>query len=186
MASMGELQGENHCWQKRTQRLVSHLPRNILMIPKTFGEIFYGLTRQKINFLEGVQPVTSGVKITQHLIKRTLCQQSNMVVAVWWSGAALLLQDLDNLLWLIEQWILLSTRKSWRQRPSVRALKLKCSWVMQQGNEYFFTALYMQKCRMGKKCDLSDFQRGMIVVARQGGLCISETAELLGFSRTTL
>ena len=36
-----------------------------------------------------------------------------------------------------------------------------------------------------KKCDLSDFDRGMIVGARQGGLSISETADLLGFSRTT-
>ena len=39
---------------------------------------------------------------------------------------------------------------------------------------------------MGKKCDLSDFDRGMIVGARQGALSISETAELLGFPRTTL
>ena len=39
---------------------------------------------------------------------------------------------------------------------------------------------------MGKTCDLSDFEHGMIVGARQGGLSISETADLLGFSRTTL
>ena len=36
--------------------------------------------------------------------------------------------------------------------------------------------------RMGKKCDLSDFDRNMIVGARQGGLCISEAADLLGLS----
>ena len=35
---------------------------------------------------------------------------------------------------------------------------------------------------MRKKCDLSNFDRGMIVGARQGGLSISETADLLGFS----
>ena len=35
--------------------------------------------------------------------------------------------------------------------------------------------------RMGKK---SDFDHGMIVGARQGGLSISETADLLGFSYT--
>ena len=40
--------------------------------------------------------------------------------------------------------------------------------------------------RIGKKCDLSDFDRGMIVGARQGGLSISETAHLLGFSHTTV
>ena len=38
--------------------------------------------------------------------------------------------------------------------------------------------------RMGKKCDLSDFDHGMIVGARQGGLSISETADLLGFCTT--
>ena len=39
---------------------------------------------------------------------------------------------------------------------------------------------------MGKKGDLSDFERGMIVGARRAGLSISETADLLGFSRTTI
>ncbi len=38
---------------------------------------------------------------------------------------------------------------------------------------------------MGKKVDLSDFERGMVVGARRTGLSISETADLLGFSRTT-
>ncbi len=96
-ASMGEFQGKSHCWPKRTQRLVSHLPKNILTIPKTFGQIFCGLMKQKLNFLEGVCPVTSGVKPTQHFIKKTSYQQSNMVEVVWWSGAALQLQDLGDL-----------------------------------------------------------------------------------------
>ena len=39
---------------------------------------------------------------------------------------------------------------------------------------------------MGKKCDLSVFDRGMIVGARQGDLSISETADLLGFSENGL
>lgn len=39
---------------------------------------------------------------------------------------------------------------------------------------------------MGKKGDLSDYQRGMVVGARRAGLSISETANLLGFSRTTI
>ena len=38
---------------------------------------------------------------------------------------------------------------------------------------------------MGKKRDLSDFDRGMIVGARQGGLSNSEMI-LLGFSHTTV
>ncbi len=39
---------------------------------------------------------------------------------------------------------------------------------------------------MGKKGDLSDFERGMVVCARRAGLRISKTADLLGFSRTTI
>ncbi len=38
---------------------------------------------------------------------------------------------------------------------------------------------------MGKKGDLSDFECGM-VVGRWAGLSISETADLLGFSLTTI
>ncbi len=39
---------------------------------------------------------------------------------------------------------------------------------------------------MGKKGDLSDFERGMVVGARRAGLSISKTADLLGFSHTTI
>ncbi len=39
---------------------------------------------------------------------------------------------------------------------------------------------------MEKKGDLSDFERGMVVGARQAGLSISKTADLLGFSHTTI
>ncbi len=39
---------------------------------------------------------------------------------------------------------------------------------------------------MGKKGDLSDFERGMVVGARRSGLSISTTADLLGFSHTTI
>ncbi len=39
---------------------------------------------------------------------------------------------------------------------------------------------------MGKKGDLSDFERGMVVGARRAGLSISKTADLLGFSRTNI
>ncbi len=40
--------------------------------------------------------------------------------------------------------------------------------------------------RTGKKEDLSDFERGMVVGARRTGLSISETADLLGFSDKTI
>ena len=39
---------------------------------------------------------------------------------------------------------------------------------------------------MGKKGDLSDFERGMVVAARRADLSVSETADLLGFSCTTI
>ncbi len=39
---------------------------------------------------------------------------------------------------------------------------------------------------MGKKGDLSDFERGMVVDVRRAGLSISKTADLLGFSCTTI
>ncbi len=39
---------------------------------------------------------------------------------------------------------------------------------------------------MGTKGDLSDFERGMVVGARRAGLSISKTADLLGFSHTTI
>ncbi len=40
--------------------------------------------------------------------------------------------------------------------------------------------------RTGTKGDLSDFERGMVVGVRRAGMSISETADLLGFSRTTI
>ncbi|KAF7665220.1 hypothetical protein LDENG_00148810 [Lucifuga dentata] len=39
---------------------------------------------------------------------------------------------------------------------------------------------------MGKKGDLSDFERGMVVGARRAGLSITEIADLLGYSHTTI
>ncbi len=39
---------------------------------------------------------------------------------------------------------------------------------------------------MGKKGDLSDFEHGMIVSARRTDLSISKTADLPGFSHTTI
>ncbi len=39
---------------------------------------------------------------------------------------------------------------------------------------------------MGKKDDLSDFERGMVVGARRADLSISKNTDLLGFSHTTI
>ncbi len=45
---------------------------------------------------------------------------------------------------------------------------------------------FKSSIRMGKKEDLSDFERGMVVGARRADLSISKTADLLGFSHTTI
>ncbi len=39
---------------------------------------------------------------------------------------------------------------------------------------------------MGKKWDLRDFERGVVVGARRAGLSILKAADLLGFSHTTI
>ncbi len=39
---------------------------------------------------------------------------------------------------------------------------------------------------MGKKGDLIDFESGIVVSTRRTGLCLSKTADLLGFSHTTI
>ena len=46
------------------------------------------------------------------------------------------------------------------------------------------SAVFQTKCQNGE--EMCDFDRGMIVGARQGGLSISETADLLGFCCTTV
>lgn len=46
------------------------MPENIVIIPKTLGEIIRGLTRQQLNFLEGVCPTTSGITVTQYFNKK--------------------------------------------------------------------------------------------------------------------
>lgn len=65
--------------------------------------------------------------------------ESNMEVVVWWSGAPLLLQDLDDLIEMMEPWILLITKKE-NVQPTVPSLKLKHAWVMQQDNDLKHTS----------------------------------------------
>ncbi len=64
----------------KTEILISHLPKIILIIPKLFGQILCGLMHQKFNFLEGVCPVKSCVKPTQHFIKKEHHTNSQ----TWW------------------------------------------------------------------------------------------------------
>ncbi len=51
---MGEFQGKATAEKKNTKARLIFAKINILIIPKTFGQIFCGLMRQKLNFLEGV------------------------------------------------------------------------------------------------------------------------------------
>ena len=46
--------------------------------------------------------------------------------------------------------------------------------------------MFTSTIRMGTRSDQSDFDRGMIVGARQGSWSTSETADLLRFSSTTV
>ncbi len=60
----------------------------------------------------------------------------------------------------------------------------QCIYASRYGEDGFLK--FKLSIRMGKKGDLSDFERGMVVGARRAGLSISKTADLLGFSRTTI
>ncbi len=71
--------------------------KKYLDYPQDFCANILWTDETKVEHLEGVCLVTSGVKPTQHFIKRTSYQQSNMVMVVWPSEAALQLQDLDDL-----------------------------------------------------------------------------------------
>ncbi len=142
-ASMGEFQGKSHCWPKRTQRLVSHLPKQYLdmIIPKTFGQIFCGLIQQKLNFLEGVCPITSGVKPTQHFTKRTSYQVNHGggSVMVWGCFAASGPGRLVIIDGTINSALYQKILKE-NIRLSVCDLKLKRTWVMQQDNDPIHTS----------------------------------------------
>ena len=53
----------------------------------------------------------------------------------------------------------------------------KCIKACRRGQEV--QLLFRPNVRMRKKYDLSDFDRGMIIGARQGGLSILETVDLI-------
>ncbi len=109
---------------------------NILIIPKTFGQIFCELMRQKLNFLEVVCPITSGVKPTQHFIKIIIptVKHGGGSVMVWGCFAASgpgRLAIIDGTM----NSVLYQKILKENVRPSVCDLKLKRTWVMQQDND---------------------------------------------------
>ncbi len=60
----------------------------------------------------------------------------------------------------------------------------QCIYASRCGEEDLLK--FKPSIRTGKKGDLSDFERGMVVGVRRAGLSISKTADLLGLSRTTI
>jgi len=131
MACMAEFQDKNYSWPKRTLRLVSFLPENILMIPKTFGKILCKLTRQKLNFLEGVCPITSGVKVTRISEKNIIptVKYGGGSVMVWGCFAASGPGRLAVINGTMNSAVYQKLLKE-NVQPSVRDLKLKRTWVL--------------------------------------------------------
>ncbi|KAK3556981.1 hypothetical protein QTP70_022323 [Hemibagrus guttatus] len=96
------------------KRLVSVLPENILMIPKTFGKILCGLMRQKLNFLE--------------------VKYGGGSVMVWGCFAASGPGRLAVINGTMNSAVYLKILKE-NVRPSVFDLKLKRTWFLQQDND---------------------------------------------------
>lgn len=103
------------------------------MITKTFGKIFFGLMRKKFNFLEGLCAVTSGIKLTQHLNKKNIIptvKYGGGCVMVWGcfarSGPERLAVIDGTMISALYQKI-----PKENVRPSVHALKQKCTWNVQ-------------------------------------------------------
>lgn len=66
MASMGQFQGENHCWLKRTQRLVSDMSHKKTHLDNSqdFGEnIIWSDKTKAERTLEILNSITSDVKL---------------------------------------------------------------------------------------------------------------------------
>ncbi len=62
------------------------MPKKHLDDPKTFGKIICKLTRQKLSFLEGVCPVTSGIKLTAF-------HKKNIIPTVKHGGGSVMVLD---------------------------------------------------------------------------------------------
>ncbi len=76
---------------------------------------------------------------------------------------------------------------NWNTTSIMKSVYLHAWITWQQLNTFRHLDVVKTTCtRMGKKKDLSDFERGMVVGARRSGLSISKTADLLEFSHTTI
>ena len=67
---------------KKSTKACLTFAKNHLVYHKDIWANILWTDQKKLNFLEGVGPVTSGVKRAQHFIKTTSYQESNMAVVV--------------------------------------------------------------------------------------------------------
>ncbi len=108
MASMGEFQGKSHCWPKRTQRLVSHLPKKYLDYPQDFGANILWTDETKVELF--------GRCVSRYIWCKTSTafHQKNIIPTVKYGGVsvmvwgALYLQDMDELPYIDSEFCTLS------------------------------------------------------------------------------
>ncbi len=134
---MGEFQGKSHCWPKRTQRLVSHLPKKYLDYPQDFEANILWTDETKVELFGRCMSRYIWCNTSTAFHQKTSYQQSNMVVVVvWWSGLLCIFRTWTTCHTSMEPWILPSIRKSWRRMSGHQFdLKLKSPWVMQEDND---------------------------------------------------
>lgn len=96
------------------------------MIPKTFRKTFCLLTGQKLDSLEGVCLITSGVKVTP-------CHHTDGKTRWWWCDGLGLFGCFWTWKLCCDQWNheFISTPK----HPGGKRLELKPVWVLQQDND---------------------------------------------------
>ncbi len=124
---MGEFQDKSHCLPKRTQRLVSYLPNNILIIPKAdetkvelFGRCVSRYIWHKTNTGFHKKNIIPTVKHGggSLMVWGCFATSGRLVIIDGTINSALYQKILKENVW-----------------PSVCDLKLKCTWVMQQNND---------------------------------------------------
>ncbi len=132
---MEEFQGKSHCSPKRTQRLVSHLPKNILIFLQDFWANILWADETKVELFG---------RCVSHYIWRktnTTFHKKNIIPTVKHGGGSVMvcfaasgpgrLAIIDGTMnSALYQKILKE-----HVRPSVCDLKLKRTWVMQQDND---------------------------------------------------
>ncbi len=133
---MGEFHGKRHCWPKRTQRLVSHLPKISWWSPRLLGK--YSVDWRDKSWTFG--------RCVSHYIWRksnTAFQKKNIIPTVKYGGGSVMVWGCFAASGPGRLAVINGTMNSAvyqkilkdNVRPSVRDLKLKRTWVLQQDND---------------------------------------------------